>query len=156
MKIRTANVADAKTISGIIRSLSQPFFTAPDGKGAEACLESISETAVAGYIARGNFAYYVGEEMGEIVGIVAVRDNRHLYHLFVLPTCQRRQLGRKLWENAKAIAIASGNPGEFTVNSSLNAVPVYESFGFKPTSDVMQANGVSFLPMALSIRHASN
>ena len=75
MKIRTANVADAKTISGIIRSLSQSFFTAPDGKGAEAFLESISETAVAGYIARGNFAYYVCEEMGEIVGIVAVRDN---------------------------------------------------------------------------------
>lgn len=96
MEIRTATVADAKTISGIIRSLSQPFLTVPDGKGAEAFLASIGEAAVAGYIARDNFAYYVGEEMGEIVGVVAVRDNRHLHHLFVLPSCQRRQLGRKL------------------------------------------------------------
>ena len=150
MEIRTATITDAKKISEIIRSLSQPFFTFPDGKGAEAFLESISENAVAGYIGRDNFSYYVGEEQGEVVGAIAIRENKHLYHLFVVPSCQRRQFGRQLWEYAKAKAIMAGNQGEFTVNSSLNAVPVYQAFGFETTSEMKQANGVSFLPMTLA------
>jgi ribosomal protein S18 acetylase RimI-like enzyme len=148
MEIRTATRTDAKKISEIIRSLSQSFFIFPDGRGAEGFLESISENAVAGYIGRDNIAYYVGEAQGEIVGAIALRDNKHLYHLFVSESCQGRQLGRQLWEHARAKAMSAGNQGEFTVNSSINAVPVYKAFGFEPTSEIKQVNGISFLPMA--------
>lgn len=151
MEIRVATVTDAKTISEMICSLSHPFFTFPDGRDAEGFLRSIGENAVAGYISGENFSYYVGEEEGEIVGAIAIRDQKHLYHLFVLASCQRRQLGRQLWEHAKANALGFGNRGGFTVNSSLNAVPVYRAFGFEPTSRIRQANGISFLPMALTI-----
>lgn len=144
MEIRTATVTEAKTISEMIRSLSQQFFSFPDGKDAEGFLRSIGEDAVAEYITGENFSYYVGEEKGKIVGAIAIRDNKHLYHLFVLASCQGRQLGRQLWEHAKAHALGSGNRGEFTVNSSLNAVPVYHAFGFEPTSQMRQANGISF------------
>lgn len=147
MEIRTTTITDAKKISEIIRSLSQPFFAFPDGRGAEGFLDSISERAVAGYIGRDNFAYYVGEEQGEIIGAIALRDNKHLYHLFVSASCQRRQVGRQLWEHARTKAMRSGNPDEFTVNSSINAVPVYKAFGFEPVSEMKQANGISFLPM---------
>ena len=150
MKIRAATVNDAEIVSGIIRSFSEPFFTSPDGKGAEAFLKSISENAIAEYIASDNFSYYVGEEHGKIVGAIAIRDNKHLYHLFVVSVCQHRGLGRQFWEHARAEAIVAGHHGEFTVNSSLNAVSVYKAFGFKPASDIRQADGVSFLPMVLA------
>lgn len=41
----------------------------------------------------------------------------------------------------------NGNIGEFTVNSSLNAVEVYERFGFRAVGSIVEVHGVSFLPM---------
>lgn len=152
MEIRTARDSDAKEISEIPPSLSQPFFIVPDGKGANVFLESISETAVTSYITGENFAYYVGVETGKIVGVAAIRDNSHLYHLFVLASCQRRQMGKQLWEHAKEKAMILGNQSGFTVNSSMNAVPVYKSFGFEQTSEMRQVDGVSFVPMALAYK----
>jgi GNAT superfamily N-acetyltransferase len=121
-----------------------------DGKGAEPFFESIAEGAIERYITAENFVYYVAENEREIVGVVAVRDNKHLYHLFISPRYQRCGLGKQLWQYVRQRAIAAGNPGEFTVNSSLNAVPVYQAFGFVPTSSVVEAYGVSFLPMRLA------
>ena len=137
MQIRVAISADAKSISDLIQSLSQPFFTFPDGSGAELFLKSISKESIVKYIAAENFSYYVGEAEGRIIGVVAIRDNRHLYHLFVVASLQKKQLGRQLWEYAKRVAMSLGNPGEFTVNSSMNAVPVYEAFGFKATREAL-------------------
>lgn len=45
-----------------------------------------------------------------------------------------------------------GNQSGFTVNSSMNAVPVYKSFGFEQTSEMRQVDGVSFVPMALAYK----
>ncbi len=151
MKIRRALDTDVEAVSRLIQSLSQPFFTFQDRRGAEAFLESISKHAITGFISAPNFAYYVGEEEGEIAGVIAIRDNMHLYHLFVTPSQQRQRLGWQLWKHAKEGAVVAGNQGEFTVNSSINAVPVYKAFGFEATSEMKQANGVSFLPMKLKI-----
>jgi len=42
-------------------------------------------------------------------------------------------------------------PLAFTVNASLNAVPVYEAFGFVPSGSVTTAHGISFIPRWLSL-----
>ncbi len=81
--------------------------------------------------------------------MVALRDNQHLFHLFVAPTYHGTGLARRLWEVVRNAAVAKGNPGDFTVNSSLNAVVVYSKFGFIPTSEVKQMHGISFQPMAV-------
>ena len=74
--------------------------------------------AIAGYLDSG-YRYHVAETVGgEIVGVVALRNHAHLYHLFVAEDFQRHGIGRSLWKAAMAEALAHGNSGEFTVNSS--------------------------------------
>lgn len=151
MQVRSATEADAGPISSLIHGLSAPFLLSPDGKGAEPFLESICELAIRGYISAGNFSYLVAEFEGELAGVVALRDNSHLYHLFVAPPHQGKGLGRGLWLRVKQSALQAGNGGRFTVNSSLNAVSFYERLGFVPVGPKVVKHGVAFVPMQLVV-----
>jgi N-acetylglutamate synthase-like GNAT family acetyltransferase len=97
MQVRSATVADAERISSLIRSLSASFLLSQDGLGAERFLESITKQAIGGYIVASNFSYLVAEAENELVGLTALRDNSHLYHLFVAQAHQGKGLGRSLW-----------------------------------------------------------
>ena len=151
MRIKTAVIEETEEISNLIRSLSGPFFLSPNGEGADSFVESISPEAIKKYISSDNFLYLTGKIDAHLVGVVAIRDNKHLFHLFVSPASQGKGLGRRLWHKAKEAALKAGNVGEFSVNSSLNAVPVYAAFGFKAVGDVRTSNGISFQPMLLSV-----
>ena len=153
MKVERAAFADAPRISALIRALSKPFLVTPSGEGAEPFFAAISESAIKGYVSASNFDYFVAEEQGQLAGVVALRDNSHLFHLFVAEPFQGRGLGAKLWQMVKTQALQSGNPGKFTVNSSLNALPVYEKFGFVASGSAVQTHGVAFQPMQLSQAH---
>jgi GNAT superfamily N-acetyltransferase len=147
LKIRIATPQDATAISSLIFSVANYFTLHPQGVGAEAFFETISESAIASYISDPNFVYLTGSVDGNLVGVVAVRGNTHLYHLFVSPVFQRRGLARELWNTAMANAMQRGNPGEFTVNSTPHAVPVYATFGFEATGPIVETKGIAFVPM---------
>ena len=147
MQVRSAITADAKRISSLIRELSGSFMLSSNGKGAKPFLDSIGEPAIRSYIAAKDFSYLIAEVGSELAGVVALRDKRHLYHLFVAQAHQGKGIGRGLWLMVKESALGAGNNGDFTVNSSLNAVPVYERFGFSPIGAKVEKNGVVFLPM---------
>ena len=152
MNIRAATIADAEAISALIMDLSDPFYTSPTREGAEPFLASVSTEAQRGYIAAGNFSYHVAESDGGLVAVVALRDNSHLFHLFVAKPLQGTGLARRLWNIVKNNAMAAGNRGQFTVNSSLNAVPIYEKFGFVRKGEVQYMHGISCQPTQLQCR----
>lgn len=149
VQVRTATAADVPRISALIRGLSAPFFISPSGEGAEPFLQAIGESAVLGYVTAENFNYLVAESQGHLLGVVALRDNSHLYHLFVATEFQGQGHAKQLWQLIKSRAADAGNAGRFTVNSSLNAVPVYQRFGFVPVGPVVSKSGVAFQPMVL-------
>lgn len=151
MHIRTAAPSDAPRISQLIRALAQEFITHefPE-QAAQNLLGSMSETLVRGYIEAG-YRYHVAEENGELAGVIAVRDNQHIYYLFVSKRCQGQGLARRLWETAKTASLMAGNPGFFTVNSSRYAVGVYERFGFVQESGETDCAGVISIPMRLEL-----
>jgi GNAT superfamily N-acetyltransferase len=151
MQIRRAVEADAAQISRLIHELSYLFALSPDGEDADQFFAATSQEAIRGNIIAKNFSCLVAEENNQLVGVAAIRDQRHLFHLFVAPVFQKRGLGRLLWSMVRDIALESGNAGEFTVNSSPNAVPVYERFGFTATGPRIEAYGVAFTPMKLSV-----
>ena len=148
-EIRRASPNDATSIGLLIRSLSGPFLQSPSGAGAEAFFASISEDSIRGYLSSGRFCYFVAIAAGTLAGVAAIRDGSHLYHLFVAPGYQRNGLARALWDAVRIEAMSAGNPGDFTVNSSVSAVAVYEKFGFSATAPVTRVNGVVFVPMRL-------
>lgn len=147
MHIRQATPDDAGPVSALIQALSGPLLASPDGHGAEPFLASISMTAIAGIIASTRFRFWVVDTGLDPVGVVALRDCNHLYHLFVAQAFQRTGLASRLWSTAHAAALQSGNPGNFTVNASVNAVPVYQHFGFLATGPELRSHGVVFVPM---------
>ena len=52
----------------------------------------MNEEAIAGYLSEG-YDYLVAEEQGKLVGVVATREDRHLFHLFVADAYQGRGSG---------------------------------------------------------------
>jgi GNAT superfamily N-acetyltransferase len=92
-------------------------------------------------------AYYKATQGENLAGVVALRDNAHLYHLFVAPAFQGQGLSRMLWEHARGDALSRGNTGAFTVNATPYAVPVYERFGFQATGPRVETKGIAFVPM---------
>ena len=91
----------------------------------------------------------MAEISGELVGVAGIRDAAHLYHLFVAESFQGRGIAAQLWEIASREALADGNPGRFTVNSSPYARALYERLGFVATGEPQVKDGIAFLPMEL-------
>jgi GNAT superfamily N-acetyltransferase len=149
MNLRHATVADADAIAGLIAGFHREITGHPDGVGAEPYVAAVSVEAVRGYLASARYAYTVAERDGEVRGFIALRDGGHVFHLFVARDAQGQGLARRLWQHARAQALPAGAPAAFTVNASLNAVPVYRAFGFEATGDVTSVHGISFLPMRL-------
>ncbi|WP_395004674.1 GNAT family N-acetyltransferase, partial [Undibacterium sp.] len=124
----------------------------PDGQGAELFFASITRDAMAERLCSPQFTYWVAiAETEKIIGAIAIRDNSHLYHLFVDPDQHRQGCAKQLWRHLKDVAIAAGNQGEFTVNSSMYAQAMYEKFGFVASGEKQETHGLVFIPMVLKL-----
>ena len=145
--IQPAQAADAPSVAELIQGVAHYFLASPSAAGAEGFRASLSPAAVASYINSQDFIYVLGFIEAELVGVAALRDNRHTYHLFVRPDFHRQGIAKRLWQQLKSQAIAAGNTQGFTVNSSLFAVPVYAGFGFRPAGEAQTKNGIHFQPM---------
>ncbi len=133
----------------LFRALSEEFIvhdTAPDA--AARFINENSEAGLRGFIEAG-IVYHVAEIDGALAGFIAVRDRRHLFHMFVDKRYHRQGIARRLWEVAQQAAINAGNDGVFTVNSSNYALPVYQRFGFVRTAPTQEAKGLRYNPMQL-------
>ena len=149
LDIRKAKPGDAESISKLVSKLSAKYIAHElTADGAEHLLASMNPDAIKKYIHSG-FEYHVAETDRRVVGVVGIRDNSHLYHLFVAEKYQRQGIARKLWLHAMETCLSNGNPGEFTVNSSAYAVGVYEQFGFIAQSGPEEKEGVVYIPMKL-------
>jgi ribosomal protein S18 acetylase RimI-like enzyme len=150
--IRAATIADAPAISELVSRVAQEtiFADGPD-EGRRYFLAMNTPAAIAGKMGSDAYRYYVAELSGRIVGITAMLNNAHLYHLCVDTSVKRNGIGRTLWEHARDICLRSGNPGRFTVDSNPDAIPVYERFGFVVAGEERVRNGHGVVPMTLNM-----
>lgn len=140
---------DVPAMAGLLRTLMLEFVlhdATPEGRAT--VLRENNEDGFRGFIESG-FVYHVAEAGGQVVGFAGMRDRSHLYHMFVDRHWHRQGVARRLWEVARAAAIEGGGSGNFTVNASNYAVPVYEAMGFVRTGPTQELKGMVFNPMAL-------
>lgn len=149
--IRHAVPADADAISQLIHRVAGFCTVNPSGEGAEMFFSSISAQAIGSYITNANFLYLLGLFGDTFAGVVAVRDARHVFHLFVAPAFQYQGIGTTLALTAIKSSLAAKPSEIFTVNSSLPAVPFYARLGFQQHGPGVEDNGVAFIPMQLAI-----
>jgi ribosomal protein S18 acetylase RimI-like enzyme len=147
--IRPLRLDDIDKVAALLERLARGAITGEfTPQAEEKFLRNNDATAIQGFVAAG-FRYWVAENDQGIVGFVGVRDSSHLYHLFVAEAFQRQGLARRLWQTARDACCAAGNPGRFTVNSSNNAIGVYEAFGFRRSQPMQDSDGVLYNPMVL-------
>jgi GNAT superfamily N-acetyltransferase len=151
MKIREATVDDADEISAIVYALSEKYIASEfSTEGRETLLKSMTPVEIKKYIESG-YRYHVAEIDGQIVGVVGIRENWHVYHLFVVEAHHRKGIARQLWKVALETCRLAGNWEEFTVNSSRYAKPLYERLGFVAQSGLEEKKGVISIPMKLKV-----
>ena len=143
MKIRQARISDAEALSSLIAGLAHYFIPNPDSPEVRPFLETLTPAATAQRIESQEFDYFVAELDSAICGVIALRDESHVYHLFVRSDAHRQGIARALWEHARDLSDATA----FTVNSSPFAVPVYERLGFTAAEAPQAKGGLVFVPM---------
>ncbi len=154
MDIRPLDAADVPDLvpamAALLRSLALEFIVHESTPvGAATFLAENDEHGIRGYLARGHI-FHVALDGDRLAGFIAIRDNSHLFHLFVGTAWQRQGLARRLWHAARAAAIARGGDGNFTVNASNYAVAAYERLGFVRVAPTQCLRGLSFNPMQLA------
>lgn len=155
LRIRTAVPEDSESISRLVCALVEKFIVKEfTSRGRVFLLGTMTANAIRQKIQSG-YRYRVAEIDGVLTGVVAVRDNVHLYHLFVAEQFQRKGIAKRLWQFAMRECLSKGNTGEFTVNSSAYALDFYKKLGFVSQSGPKEKNGVVFYPMKLVIESQS-
>lgn len=146
MVIRTAIVSDATSLSTLVSSLSHFFMSSPDEPIPEWLAATLTVPAFKERLLDTGFAHLIAEQDNKIVGYLSVTKAGHLYHCFVAEDYQGQGISRALWDSIQTQNYSK----TWTVRSSLNAVPVYETFGFRSEGEPQEKNGLAFQPMSLN------
>jgi len=88
----------------------------------------------------------VAEREDRIVGVIELKEGRHLAMLFVAPACQGQGIGHALLQ---AVLPQLRTPA-MSVRASLNAVPTYQRYGFVIDGEVGEFNGLVYQPLSLA------
>lgn len=87
------------------------------------------------------FGYYIEDVL---IGAIATRENfSHISLFFVGKMFQRHSFGKKLLETV----VEKSNADTITIHSSPNAVNAFRYMGFKQSGEIIEENGVKYIPM---------
>ena len=153
--IRRASADDVPAIGALIGGLMSYLTLRPDGHGADKFKASMAPAALARYVTEPAYHYLAGCIDGQLVGVAALRDRSHVFHLFVTPACHRQGVARAMWSALLEAALA-GPALAITVNASRYAIGFYEGLGFAATEAIIEnlEHGIVYQPMALTLPRA--
>jgi GNAT superfamily N-acetyltransferase len=147
MLIRSATVADAAAISALVIACTREHIASSLADGGLSHLLSEMTPEQQAERIRNGYQYFVALESDAMVGTAAIRPPAHLYYLFVDTRQQQRGIARELWNHAREWVARSTNHEPITVNSSLNAIAVYQRLGFTIVGPPVENQGVRYQPM---------
>ncbi|MGZ8289377.1 MAG: GNAT family N-acetyltransferase [Telluria sp.] len=151
MHVRDMNDSDVPGAARLLETLAREYIVHDCTPEQASTFIRDNDAASLRRLLDAGFVFHVADIDGEVAGFVGVRERRHLYHLFVAKRYHRRGIAGALWRHARDVALQGEGAACFTVNSSLHAVQVYESFGFVRSGAEQCVNGLRFNPMTLSV-----
>jgi GNAT superfamily N-acetyltransferase len=132
-RIRLATEDDARAIGVLVRRTTrQDVLPDQSARAAAHLLEGMTARAERQRIREGK-RYFVAEVGGRIVGVVATRDDRHVFRLFVTRRWRRRGIAAALFRRIAADCRRRSGTRTFTLNASRFAVGAYLKLGFRIT-----------------------
>ena len=137
--IRPATHAELEQIERLIQPYIADFAISCEGE------EKFSSAPILRLLNTPQVHYYVYEQNETVLGIIAYKEPAHIVHFFVDTAVQKQGIGRELWNYV--LAELQENITLISVNSSCYAQPIYQKFGFKAVSEVIEAHGLRFVMM---------
>jgi GNAT superfamily N-acetyltransferase len=154
VKIRRATVKDVQRISELAQAVAIQFIVDEfSRKGRALYLQELAPEAIAKRVAAKDFHFLVAEDGEALVGVAAMQDNWHLYHLFVAKGYQRGGLAGRLWQILRDEALSADPPRNFKANVPRYAIAAYTRLGFKADGAMRDEKGVYFQPMTCPAKH---
>ena len=152
LRIRLAQPDDARAIGVLSRRVVRRWVVPyqPRKIGRE-LLSRLTASVLRHKIKEGERFHlaYLGDVL---VGVAAMRDDRHLVHFYVSTRYQGRGISRRLWQRTLQDAVRRAGTRRFTLNATRCAVPVYVRFGFRADgTERASPMGVLTTPMTLRV-----
>jgi GNAT superfamily N-acetyltransferase len=150
LRIRLATEDDARAIGVLVRRGTRRDVLPDQTAAAAAHLMATMTARAERENIRARRRYHLAEFDGRLVGVVATRDDKHIFRLFVSRRFQRRGIARALLRRAVADCRKRSGTRKFTLFASACAVPAYLRLGFVASGRALAkgAGGVVAAPMA--------
>ncbi len=150
---RLAGPQDAIAIGVLARRVTRRWILPEQpASAAPPLLLGMSARVIRGKILAGQRFHLAWDDGGCLVGVAAVRENSHLFQLFVTTRRQGHGIAHRLWLRAMRDAMRRADTRCFTLNASAMAVPVYRHFGFVPSGPMTTSStGLVTQPMCLEL-----
>jgi GNAT superfamily N-acetyltransferase len=100
----------------------------------------------------GHYQLFVATEGDKCVGMLSLREKKHISLLFVDEQYHRHGVATALLNYVKRYALYEEGIDVLTVNASPYAVKYYLNRGFIPVSGETEADGIRFTPMELRLK----
>jgi len=146
--IRLALESDASDISELIYATSIASLFSPEQPCPSWYRDSVSRKNIVQSIRSNSMSWLAAVQGTDVIGVLAVSEQRHIKYFFVHPLYQRKGVGSDMWRYA---AKAGWFAETLTVRSSIAAVPIYERLGFKAVEPPNTVNGVCYQTMVANI-----
>ena len=153
IRFRLGRPQDARAIGELARRVPRPWILPEQLAGAAApMLAGMRAWIIRRKIVAGQRFQLAWLESGRLVGVAAMRDDVHLFQLFVGTRWHGRGIARQQWRRTLHDARQRSGSCHFTLNSSAMAVPVYRHLGFMPSGPLTASDtGLIVQPMRLDL-----
>lgn len=152
LHIRLGHLEDARAIGVLARRVARRWILPDQSRKAGALLLSgMSARAIRDKMLQGQ-RFYVAFVDDVLAGVSAIRDDSHVFQLFVTTRYQGRGIGGELWQQMLRDGVRRAGTRRFTLNASRCALPVYLHLGFVPTAgETVSPRGIVATPMQLDV-----
>lgn len=129
-------------------------FNAPDysTEGIENFHKFVTDDMLRKMFVAGHYQLFVATEGDKYVGMLSLREKKHISLLFVDENYHRNGVATALLNFVKQYALYEEGTDVLTVNASPYAVGFYLARGFKALSEETEADGIRFTPMVLRLK----
>lgn len=146
--MRLARIADAPAVARLARRVVRRWILPEQPPVAVIALEeSLRVSVIREKIAAGQ-RFHLAFVDGVLAGVAAMRNDSHVFQLFVGTRYQGQGIARRLWERLRRDGVRRAGTRDFTLNAAPGAVPVYLHLGFVIDHDPARPRGkVIAVPM---------
>ncbi|MBK0024963.1 GNAT family N-acetyltransferase [Stenotrophomonas sp. S48] len=145
-RIRPALAQDTPAISAVCMAAFERAVAPTLSAQGVATFTAVAAPAAFGDRLQGDNHILVAEQDARIVGVVELKEGRHLAMLFVAPACQGQGIGHALLQ----AVLPHLRAPQMSVSASLNAVPTYQRYGFVLDGEVAESHGLVYQPLTLA------